>query len=808
MRFLADVDGVVTAIRFYKASTNTGTHVANLWTGTGTKLATATFQNETATGWQQVNLPAPVPITAGTVYVASYHTNTGHYSADEGYFLGQAADNPPLHAPASGGSGVNGVYAYGASSFPTDSWNGSNYWVDVVFSATGSVDTSPPTVTAFTVPATTTTLSVAITSFTATDNVGVTGYLVNESPSTPSATAGGWTTAVPSSYTFNGPGAKTLYAWAKDAGGNVSASVSRSVNVTAPAPGTGPEPEGWYAGDIHVHRSCGGSPESISSLRQKMSTNDLAAISLLADMGNGEVENPVTDLPRVSPMDDPISTSERTVHWDTEWHWDATYFQYPHQALGGHIVALGLDSAEQVWEEYTYPIFQWVRQRNGIAGFAHMQYLGDGIPQSLTCCTPIEYPVETALGMSDFISEDVQGGETAIRAYYRLLNTGFRPGLAAGTDYPCNGLDPLGSLLTYVRVAPQTWSYRAWVEGIAAGRTVISRNGHAEFLKLVVNGIAEPGDEVNLPAAGAVPVTVEWTADRGLSGSIELVQNGVVVASRQAAVSNGAPATLTATVDFSKSGWIAARRMGGGEHQVHTGAVFVIVNDLPVRVSRSDAEFYVQWMNTLLAKTAVGGEWASYFPTSRSEARARYSAAKAVFQQIAEESTPSEPPPPPPPADGQTIFTTQTPTVYEVGPPYELGTKFWSESAGRIKAVRVHTHAAEGGTHVVRIWRVQDGTVLAGPYSWNITPGTEGWKTFTLPTPVSIAAGTEYIVSVSNGPDGNYAELIRGFDVPLVNLPLHADVGAGVYTESMGTMPTSTWENTMYFRDVVFEAVP
>ncbi|MPZ21532.1 MAG: DUF4082 domain-containing protein, partial [Luteitalea sp.] len=189
VKFGADVNGVVTGIRFHKSSTNTGTHVANLWTSTGTKLATATFQNETPSGWQQVNLSAPVAITAGAVYVVSYHTNTGHYSVDESYFLGQGADNPPLHALANGVSGANGVYAYGASTFPTNSWHGSNYWVDVVFSPTGSADTSPPTITAFTVPGTTTTLSVAITSFTATDDVGVTGYLVNQSPSKPSAAA-------------------------------------------------------------------------------------------------------------------------------------------------------------------------------------------------------------------------------------------------------------------------------------------------------------------------------------------------------------------------------------------------------------------------------------------------------------------------------------------------------------------------------------------------------------------------------------------------------------------------------------------
>ncbi|HAM49920.1 MAG TPA: hypothetical protein DCP92_04215 [Nitrospiraceae bacterium] len=33
----------MTGIRFYKASTNTGTHMGNLWTSEGTLIATAIF---------------------------------------------------------------------------------------------------------------------------------------------------------------------------------------------------------------------------------------------------------------------------------------------------------------------------------------------------------------------------------------------------------------------------------------------------------------------------------------------------------------------------------------------------------------------------------------------------------------------------------------------------------------------------------------------------------------------------------------------------------------------------------------------
>ena len=55
VKFTSDVDGLVTSLRFYKGSQDTGTHVGSIWTSTGTKLASATFTNETSSGWQQAN---------------------------------------------------------------------------------------------------------------------------------------------------------------------------------------------------------------------------------------------------------------------------------------------------------------------------------------------------------------------------------------------------------------------------------------------------------------------------------------------------------------------------------------------------------------------------------------------------------------------------------------------------------------------------------------------------------------------------------------------------------------------------------
>src|SRR6478752_4479944 len=150
VKFRSDVAGQVTALRFYKGSGNSGTHVGHLWSATGTLLATVTFTGETATGWQQANLSAPVTLTPGTTYVASYYAPNGRYAEDDNFFLSTAVDAPPLHALKDGSDGPNGVYRPGAGGgFPTQAFASANYWVDVVFSPSNAApDTTPPTVTA------------------------------------------------------------------------------------------------------------------------------------------------------------------------------------------------------------------------------------------------------------------------------------------------------------------------------------------------------------------------------------------------------------------------------------------------------------------------------------------------------------------------------------------------------------------------------------------------------------------------------------------------------------------------------------
>jgi hypothetical protein len=149
-KFKAQIDGYITGVRFYKQGAMSGTHVGHLWETDGTPLATATFDSESGSGWQDVTFSSPVPVTADTLYVASVSMPDGRYIATPNYFTTDRT-NYPLVAPSSANAGGNGVFTTNAGDFPsTNSGNSASYWIDVDFKATTTpvapnVDTVTPT---------------------------------------------------------------------------------------------------------------------------------------------------------------------------------------------------------------------------------------------------------------------------------------------------------------------------------------------------------------------------------------------------------------------------------------------------------------------------------------------------------------------------------------------------------------------------------------------------------------------------------------------------------------------------------------
>ena len=134
MKFTVKADGVITGVRFYKFPGNTGYHTATLWAADRTKLRTAEFPNETASGWQTGTFTVPFKATAGENYIVSYHTPTGHYAYTPNAFSGVQPSDPYVEALQSVNDANNGVYKYSDFlEYPQNDTQGTSYWVDPTF---------------------------------------------------------------------------------------------------------------------------------------------------------------------------------------------------------------------------------------------------------------------------------------------------------------------------------------------------------------------------------------------------------------------------------------------------------------------------------------------------------------------------------------------------------------------------------------------------------------------------------------------------------------------------------------------------
>jgi hypothetical protein len=134
VKFWSSQPGTISGIRFYRGQTvGSSGYTVKLFSGSGTLLASAKTAKDTCAVpcLEQVNFASPISISAKTTYVAAYYTGNGNYAGDQ-YGLTNGATNGPLVAPASRVSGGNGVYVY-STGFPKQTWNDSNYYVDVWF---------------------------------------------------------------------------------------------------------------------------------------------------------------------------------------------------------------------------------------------------------------------------------------------------------------------------------------------------------------------------------------------------------------------------------------------------------------------------------------------------------------------------------------------------------------------------------------------------------------------------------------------------------------------------------------------------
>jgi hypothetical protein len=218
--------------------------------------------------------------------------------------------------------------------------------------------------------------------------------------------------------------------------------------------------------------------------------------------------------------------------------------------------------------------------------------------------------------------------------WYRLLNCGFRVGISAGSDAFTNVADHYipGGARVYVRTGPKM-DYARWVEGYKQGRSFAS-NGPMVSLTVADR---EPGSEIRLTGRGQTVRVRADVSSRVPLDRFDIVVNGAVAISRAVA---GGSVKIDEELVIERSAWIAARATGPWHRTIlndtrafaHTSPVYASVNGEPIAF-RSDALFYVDWIDKLIALVEKRGRFGA--DAKRREVVDLFRKAREIYARLA-----------------------------------------------------------------------------------------------------------------------------------------------------------------------------
>lgn len=220
----------VLGMKFYKGSLDTGVHTGTLWSSDGAVLATVTFANETASGWQTAWFSSPISIAADTTYVISYYATSMYYCASTGNLVTPVTSGI-LVAPGTNAANGNGVFRQDAHGFPNNSWNATNYFVDVIVEARPVPDRTPPDAPVINAGGTTTSLTPTLTG-TAEAASTITLTVNAHTYTAQTAADGTWSVTITDPLTANQT--YPLSVTATDTAGNVSLPTSLNLHTVTP----------------------------------------------------------------------------------------------------------------------------------------------------------------------------------------------------------------------------------------------------------------------------------------------------------------------------------------------------------------------------------------------------------------------------------------------------------------------------------------------------------------------------------------------------------------------------------------------
>jgi rhamnogalacturonyl hydrolase YesR len=152
-------------------------------------------------------------------------------------------------------------------------------------------------------------------------------------------------------------------------------------------------------------------------------------------------------------------------------------------------------------------------------------------------------------------------------------------------------------------------------------------------------------------------------------------------------------------------------------------------------------------------------------------------------------------------AQTESLWTTSTVPANTTGndsSSVELGLRFSSNVAGSVTGARIYCASNSSGTHTVHLWN-STGTSLGTA----TLPACSGWTAVNFASSIAVTAGSTYTISYHTT---EYPWNTEFFTAAVTNgNNLTAPANAGVYGYgSSPAYPSSTWEATNYWVDVLF----
>ncbi len=229
-------------------------------------------------------------------------------------------------------------------------------------------------------------------------------------------------------------------------------------------------------------------------------------------------------------------------------------------------------------------------------------------PQRLSCAR--ELPVILALGhranLDILCHADPGGAKLITEEYYRLLNMGFKIGITASTDfYVDQAKGTPGHNRTYVR--SPSLDFASIAEAYRAGRTFATNGPLVDFQ---ING-CKIGDELDLPPGRhLLRARLVAFSRMGLERA-RVIVNGKVLRTVEA---RGDWMDEQFDLPVEQSSWAAVHVEGPVDDDIepwdltpdqrnlqsqfaHTSPIYIRVAGRPMRPSREDVNFLIQWLD-------------------------------------------------------------------------------------------------------------------------------------------------------------------------------------------------------------------